>query len=126
METLWRLRCGRLSHQVLSEYYAIVTQKLAPGLSKEQARSDVRDLLTWKPIVVDSAAMETAWAVQDRFGYSWWDSLIVAAAQKTGCDYLLTEDLQHQQRLDGTTVINPFKTLPSTLLDTAQNDDPLS
>jgi predicted nucleic acid-binding protein len=53
--------------------------------------------------------------VQDRFEFSWWDSLIVAAAQLTQCNYLLTEDLQHAQDLDGLVVINPFETEPEVV-----------
>ncbi len=41
---LWERECGRISAQILNEYYVTVTQKLKPGLSKEQARSDIRAL----------------------------------------------------------------------------------
>jgi hypothetical protein len=41
---LWRSRTGRLSYQVLDEYYLVVTEKLKPGLDREQARADVRNL----------------------------------------------------------------------------------
>jgi predicted nucleic acid-binding protein len=45
LEYLWRSRRGRLSHQVLDEYYVLVTEKLKPGLDREQARADVRNLM---------------------------------------------------------------------------------
>ena len=57
----------------------------------------------------------TAWADQDRFGLSWWDALIVGAARVAGCSYLLTEDLQHNQDLDGLRVANPFRVTPQNL-----------
>jgi len=57
----------------------------------------------------------TAWADQDRFGLSWWDTLIVAAARVAGCSNLLTEDLQHDQDLDGLRVVNPFEVTPQNL-----------
>jgi len=112
---LWRTRKGRLSTQVLQEFYVNVTQKLKPGLDRQAAREEIRDLTTWGPVSVDAEVIESAWAVQDRFGLSFWDSLIVAAAQASGCRYLLTEDLQHGQDLDGIRVTNPFLEDPGTL-----------
>ena len=60
--------------------------------------------------------VDRAWAVQDRFGYSSWDSLIIAAALGAECDYLLTEDLQDGQEIDGLTIISPFTHNPETVL----------
>ncbi len=59
--------------------------------------------------------MTAAWAVEDRYGFSFWDALVVSAAQGAGCDVLLTEDLSHGQRLDRLGVINPFLVEPSAL-----------
>ena len=53
MAELWRSKRGRLSFQVLTEFYVNVTRKLRPGLDGEAARQDVRALLTWKPIGLD-------------------------------------------------------------------------
>jgi predicted nucleic acid-binding protein len=44
----------------------------------------------------------------DRYGFHFYDSLIVAAALEAGCSRLFSEDLQHGQRIDGLTVENPF------------------
>jgi len=68
----------------------------------------VRDLLVWRPLPIDREVVEAAWAAQDRYSLSWWDVLIVAAAGRSGCRFLLTEDLQDGQRLDGIEVVNPF------------------
>ena len=116
LEQLWRQKTGRLSYQVLQEYYITVTQKLSPGLEISDARDDVRVFETWNPIAVSKTVIESAWNIQDRFSFSWWDALIVSSAQILDCRYLLTEDLQHQQDLDGLTVINPFQTtnIPDT------------
>ena len=48
----------------------------------------------------------------DRFNYTWWDSLIVAAALILECAYLLTEDFQENQVIDHLTIINPVATRP--------------
>ncbi len=109
MASLWQQHCGRLSFQVLQEYYVTVTQKLDPGLPVEQARDDVRALLAWKPVATNANLIEKAWDLHDRFHVSWWDSLIVAAARSAGCLYLLTEDLQSGQGMGGGVVLDPFR-----------------
>jgi predicted nucleic acid-binding protein len=110
LEYLWRMQLGQLSFQVLQEYYVTVTQKLDPGMSKNDARDDVKAYLAWQPKGVDRTVIESAWEIQDRFGFSWWDSTIVAAAKLRDCAYLLSEDLQHEQDLGNLTVLNPFNT----------------
>jgi len=115
LEHLWRSGEGRLSVQVLQEYYAVVTAKLDPGLERATARADVRDLAAWKPLVVDGRILEAGWELQDIFDLSWWDSLIVAAAQTIPCRWLLTEDLQHGQVLGDLEVVDPFRVGPSEL-----------
>ncbi len=106
---------GRLSYQVLIEYYNTATRKLVPGRSPARARRDVSNLLTWEPIAPTATILASAWDLQDRFSVSWWDALIVAAAQESGCRYLLTEDLQEGQRFGELTVVNPFRTRPEDL-----------
>ncbi len=108
LQRLWKERSGRLSYQVLQEYYITVTRKLSPGLSVADARDDVRVLQVWNPLSTDSHVIEGAWTIQDRFGFSWWDSLVVSAAQVLDCEFLLTEDLQHAQKVDGLTILSPF------------------
>lgn len=108
LEHLWTTRTGRISTQVLKEYYQVVTRRLDPGLPHDQARADIRDLCTWQPIETDAEVLEIAWSMEDRFNYSWWDLLILAAARKAGCTYLLSEDLQNEQTIDNLTILNPF------------------
>ncbi|MDR3748532.1 MAG: PIN domain-containing protein [Acidobacteriota bacterium] len=110
---LWRSRQGRISYQVLQEFYVKVTQKW-PG-ARDQARSEVRDLLAWRPIAVDGELLEQSWKIQDRYRLSFWDALIVSAAKASSCHYLLTEGLQPDQDLDGVVVVNPFPREPGTL-----------
>ena len=107
---LWTSAGGRLSVQVLQEYYVTMTRKLDPGLPAEEAREDVRDLTAWRPIRIDEAIVEAAWRVEDRFELSFWDSLIVAAAQAADCEGLLTEDLHHGLEIDGLRIADPFRT----------------
>ena len=115
IEHLWRTRSGRLSFQVLQEYYLTTTRKLRPGLHPELARADVRDLLAWRPVPTGAEVLEAGWKVEDRYGLSWWDGLTVAAARVAGCEYLLTEDLAHGSDLDGLRVIDPFQVGPDAV-----------
>jgi len=111
---LWRTRSGRLSMQVLQEFYLNATQKLKPGLDRKVARQEVQDLMAWHPISIDFQAIADSWDLQDRYGISFWDSLIAAAARLAGCRFLLTEDLQHDQDLNGVRVLSPFIARPSS------------
>ena len=115
IQHLWTGAGGRLSVQVLQEYYVTVTRKLAPGLNADEARDDVRDLAAWRPVKIDEAIVEGAWRIEDRFGLSFWDSLIVAAAQAADCETLLTEDLQHGFDIDGLRIADPFRTAVGSL-----------
>lgn len=112
-EELWRHGLGRISFQVLQEFYVKAIQKW-PRV-REEARAEVRDLLAWQPVALDASILERGWKLQDRYQLSFWDALIVAAAKSSGCGYLLTEDLQTNQNLDGVLVISPFLTNPSSL-----------
>ena len=116
MLALWEHRSGHVSVRVLNECYVTVTRKLSPAMPVADARADVSDLLAWDPIPVDTGLIAAAWAIEDRYSLSCWDALIVAAAQRADCEYLLTEDLQNGQRLDSVTVANPFTHSPATLL----------
>ena len=105
---LWREQNGRTSTQVLSEYYVNVTRKLVPGLPAEDAWDDVEALLAWEPQPVDGALLRRGRSVVGRYGLSWWDGLVVAAAQAQGCSLLLSEDLQDGAIYGGVTVRSPF------------------
>jgi predicted nucleic acid-binding protein len=115
MKELWDTGRGILSFQVLQEFYVTVTEKLKPGLDSKSARDDVRALLAWRPREVDARLIDGAWAIQDRYRLSWWDSLIVSAAQLEECQYLLTEDLRETQEFGGVRVVNPFLRSPESL-----------
>ena len=100
-------RTGRLSYQVLQELYATLTR---PRLrfDRSEARRIIRLLSVWQPLQIDLGILERAWQVQERHAVSWWDALIIAAAQASECALLLTEDLQAGQVFDGVRVVDPF------------------
>ena len=116
MGSLWETGFGRLSYQVLQEYCITLTTKLDPPRASQDARDDVTALRAWNPVGIDHGTIEGAWDVQDRYGYSWWDALIVAACLQSGSRYLLSEDLQTGQIIDTMTIISPFEHDPEKIL----------
>jgi len=115
MTYLWTSQTGRLSFQVLQEFYSTVTQKLHPGMDLQSARNDVQSLFAWHPIDVSADTIQGAWLIQDRFKLSWWDALVISAAQIADCRYLLTEDFQENQVFGNVHVIDPFLHSPELL-----------
>ncbi|HMP95370.1 MAG TPA: PIN domain-containing protein [Kiritimatiellia bacterium] len=106
---LWKSRLGRISTQVMSEYYVTVTQKLKPGMTREAAWADLQSLQAWGPLPVDWKLMERGRSLQKEHAVSWWDALIIAAAQTLDCSVIFTEDLAHGQHYDMVNIVNPFR-----------------
>lgn len=110
LEELWREHRGRTSTQVLSEYYVTVTGKLPRRLDREIAWGHVRDLLAWEPQEISPEVLRLAREIEQRYATSWWDAMIVAAAQLQDCSILLSEDFQDGMAFGGVAVRNPFTT----------------
>jgi len=108
IRALWRQRSGRTSTQVLNELYVTLTRKLKVRVDDDEAWDAVSALFAWEPLPSDRAVLARAREIQRRYGTSWWDSLIVAAAQMQDCAVLLSEDLQAGMNFGGVTVQNPF------------------
>jgi predicted nucleic acid-binding protein len=111
----WTRRCGRVSVQVLNEFYANARRRFPTAISAGDARAEVRRYQHWRPWQVDHATVETAWAIESRHGFSYWDSLVIASAQQQGCRYLVSEDWQHGQQVDSVQIVNPFLVGPEIL-----------
>lgn len=110
----WREENGRISTQVLNELYANL-RRVAPKFAPKEARKLVQRYRAWSPWVVDDGTVDLAWQLEDRIAINYWDALMVAAAQQLACSHLLTEDLQHGQRIDGLRIVNPFMSTPETI-----------
>lgn len=115
LATCWQKRRGRLSTQVLNAYYTVICRKFPTAVAAGDARAEIRRLQTWQPWQIDQPTVEAAWAVEARHHIHFWDALMVAAAQQQGCTLLLTEDLQHDQPIDGVRILNPFVVGPEIL-----------
>jgi predicted nucleic acid-binding protein len=119
IDALWSHNAGRVSTQVLGEFYVNVTRKCKPPLPQGEARAAVRRYNGWEPWRIDQATVETAWAIEARHGLNYWDCLVLAAAQHSGCAVVLSEDMQHQVRYGAVQVPNPFLIEPETLMEPA-------
>jgi predicted nucleic acid-binding protein len=108
LRRVWADLSGRTSIQVLNEFYAVTTRKLSAPMSQSEAWVEVEEYLRWNPQQLDAGLLQRARHIEARFKLSWWDCLIVAAAQVQGCALLYSEDLQHGATLDGVKIVNPF------------------
>lgn len=107
---LWVGGAGRLSWQVLHEFYWNAVRKMS--LEPVRAREIVEDLSTWKPVDCSLGLVQQAWHWMDSAQLAYWNALILAAAQRTGAHYLLSEDFQANRRYDEIRVLNPFRSSP--------------
>lgn len=85
-----------------------MTRKLTPGLPPDDAWQEVQALLEWEPQAIDRSLLIQAREVERRYSLSWWDSMVVAAAELQNCALLMTEDLQHGLVCGAVTIRNPF------------------
>lgn len=99
-----------ISFQVVQECLNTVLRKAKVALDADSARSYLDTVLVPLMQVPASAALyHRALDVQTRWQFNFYDALIVAAALTAGCRRLLSEDLQHGQRIETLTVHDPFK-----------------
>ena len=103
LEALWAARMGRVSQEELVRFYAACTQAAPQPMPQGDARAAIRRYQTWQAWSLDGATLESAWAVEARQGLPWAACLTVAAAQHSGCHWLLSlqlGDLGEQGQLD--------------------------
>lgn len=112
LKALWQQRLGRVSSQVLNEFYRTVTGRITPPMPNGDARAEVRRYQRWAPWQIDHATVESAWSLESRFGLSYPDALIVAAAKAQGCEWLLSLSLPHGELYDSVTIVNPLLARP--------------
>ena len=108
LESLWQEGSGALSTQVLQEFYVNVCRKAASPIPPEEARSLISDYLAWEPVINDGALVLDAIEAEARYRLSFWDALIVVAAQKINADVIYSEDMSDGQQFGTVTVKNPF------------------
>ena len=100
---------GVISFQVVQESLNVLTRKLPSPVSLGDAGELLRGVLEplWQ-VMPSPALYQRALDLQERYRYSFYDSLIIAAALTAGCTRLYSEDLQDGQQIEGLTIVNPF------------------
>lgn len=108
LRELWQAEKAVLSPQVLQEFYVTVTRKLSKPMARQDARDIVRTYQAWSLYSPTAADVIAASQLEENHQLSFWDALIVIAAQVSGTTQLLSEDMQDGQRFGRVTITNPF------------------
>ena len=101
---------GIISTQVIQEFLNVATQKFAVPMKPEDSKVYLR--LVMNPlcqVYPNLSLYETCLDLQTETRYSFYDSLIIAAAIQGGCNLLYSEDLQDGQEIHGTMIVNPYR-----------------
>jgi predicted nucleic acid-binding protein len=105
---LWESGAGRMSVQVLQEFFVNATRKLAEPVARSTAREIVRSYAPWihQPTTADTVirAIDIAQMAQLNF----WDGLIIASAEQVDAARILSEDLTAGQIVVGIKIVNPL------------------
>lgn len=108
LRQLWEADTGRVSVQVLQEFYVNVTRKLTTRVARSTAREVVNTYATWVREPTTAETVLRATDIAELAQISFWDALIVAAAEQVGAAQLYSEDLNDGQAIAGIKVINPL------------------
>lgn len=100
-----------VSTQVLTEFHAVVTRKLAVPVSAENTEAMVRQLAVLPVVAIDGSLVVSAVAASRDWQISIWDALIIRAAEVAGCRRVLSEDLADGETYGSVIVENPFADL---------------
>ena len=102
---------GCISFQVIQEFINVSTRKFEIPLSIEDCRKYLDAVLS--PLCAVFTSLELyhrSLDIMARWRFSFYDSLIIAAALQAKCNILFSEDLQHNQKIESITICNPFET----------------
>jgi predicted nucleic acid-binding protein len=99
---------GIISVRVLNEFAAVAARKLAIPIAEiKEILSAIRAVCTVKPLNMETH--ELGLELAERYRYSIYDSMILAAALRAGCSTVFSEDFQHGQNIERLTIVDPFK-----------------
>lgn len=109
LRELWDSGAGRLSIQVLQEFYVNATLKLNTPVARSTAREVIKTYGVWIHRATTIETVTRATEISDLARISFWDALIVASAEEVDADELLSEDLSDGQAIAGIRIVNPMK-----------------
>ena len=108
---LWEKSNGILSNQVLQEFYVIITRKIIKPISLSETRAIIKNYLMWQIEESNPSSILKASEIQEKHNISFWDALIVTAAEQAGAVKILTEDMNHGQSIESILIENPFRNI---------------
>ena len=111
LERLWTSGEGLLSTQVLQELCINLRRKIARPLPVEEIRHIIQDYLSWEIVVNTPASTLHALEIEVRYQISFWDALVLHAAESAGAAVVYSEDLSTGQRYGAVQVVNPLTSL---------------
>lgn len=109
LEKVWQSGLGVISTQILQEVCVNLRRKAGSPLSSEEVRSIIQDYLSWEVVTNTHQSILQALDIEARYKISFWDAMVIQAAENAGCAILYSEDLNDQQRFGSVQVINPLK-----------------
>ncbi|MFZ0956012.1 MAG: PIN domain-containing protein [Candidatus Sulfotelmatobacter sp.] len=108
IERLWTTGQGVLSTQILQELCINLRRKLARPLPADEVRRLIQDYLSWEIVVNSPEAVLQALEIEVRYKISFWDALVLQAAEQSGAAILYSEDLAAGQNYGPVRVMNPL------------------
>ena len=108
IERLWSTGEGVLSTQVLQELCINLRRKVSPPLRVDEVRHLIQDYLSWEIVVNTSESVLQALEIEVRYKTSFWDALVLQAAEYSGASVIYSEDLAAGQRYGAIRVVNPL------------------
>ena len=108
IEKIWDTREGVVSTQILQELYVALRRRLMKPLSASEAENVLRDYFAWEVVINDRASVLRAIELETRYQISFWDALMLQAAERARAETVYSEDLSHGQSYAGIRVVNPF------------------
>jgi len=108
LSDLWTSGLGVVSTQVLQEFFVTVTRKLPKPMAPGMARDIIIDMMKWDVVTVEPDMILDAIDLQQGTGCSFWDCLIIVAAERGRCGVLLSEDFSSGSIVGKITIKNPL------------------
>ena len=108
IEELWNSGSGLLSMQVLQEFCVNLRRKAGQPLAADHVRRLIQDYSSWEIVVNTTESILQALDIEARYRISFWDALILQAAESSGATLVYSEDLASGQNYGSIRVVNPL------------------
>jgi len=108
MVELWEKRKGVISTQVLQELYIALRHRMKSPVSAVEAANILRDYSEWEVVINNRESILRAIEIEGRYKISFWDALILQAAERAEARTVYSEDLSHGSKYAGIMVVNPL------------------